>query len=191
MPALLDEKILALHGAFEADGLPHAFGGALALAYWATPRATLDIDVNLFVPSERAEPVLATLARLGVAEPTPAERTRLVESGQLRVRWEHVPIDLFFAHDPLHESCRARALRVPFGAGASIPILSAEDLAIFKVLFDRAKDRRDLRELLFAMGPDFDAAYALDWLQRIVASEDVRLARFDGMLRSEDGDGTE
>lgn len=187
MPALLDEKILALHGAFEADGLPHAFGGALALAYWATPRATLDIDVNLFVPSERAEPVLAALARLGAAQPAPEERRRLAESGQLRVRWEHVPIDLFFAYDPLHESCRARALRVPFGAGASIPILSAEDLAIFKVLFDRAKDWRDLAELLFALGPDFDAGYALDWLRRILAAKDARLARFEAMLRGEEG----
>jgi hypothetical protein len=187
MPALLDEKILALHGAFESAALPHAFGGALALAYWATPRATLDIDVNLFVPSERAEPVLAALVRLGAAEPTPQERRRLADNGQLRVRWEHVPIDLFFAYDPLHESCRARTLRVPFGAGASIPILSAEDLAIFKVLFDRAKDWRDLAELLFALGPDFDATYALDWLRRILDAKDGRLARFEAMLRGEEG----
>ena len=153
MPALLDEKILAIHGAFEAAELPHAFGGALALAYWATPRATLDIDVNLFVPSERAESVLSILAGLGAAEPTPEERRGLAERGQLRVRWEHVPIDLFFAYDPLHESCRARVQRVPFGAGASIPILSAEDLAIFKVLFDRAKDWRDLFELALRARP--------------------------------------
>jgi hypothetical protein len=189
MPALLDEKILALHGAFEAAALPHAFGGALALAYWATPRATLDIDVNLFVPSERAEPVLAALVRLGAEGPTPEERRRLADSGQLRVRWEHVPIDLFFAYDPLHESCRARTLRVPFGEGASIPILSAEDLAIFKVLFDRAKDWRDLSELLFSLGPEFDATYALDWLRRILAPGDERLRRFDEMLHSGTGDG--
>jgi hypothetical protein len=128
--------------------------------------------------------VLAALARLGAAEPTAAERRRLADSGQLRVRWEHVPIDLFFAHDPLHESCRARALRVPFGAGAAIPILSAEDLAIFKVLFDRAKDWRDLAELLFALGPDFDAGYALDWLRRILDPSDARLRRFEELLQS-------
>ena len=187
MPALLDEKILAIHGAFEAAALPHAFGGALALAYWATPRATLDIDVNLFVPSERAEPVLAALVGLGAAEPTPEQRSGLADRGQLRLRWEHVPIDLFFAYDPLHESCRARALRVPFGQGASIPILSAEDLAIFKVMFDREKDWRDLAELLFALGPDFEASYALDWLRRILDAKDGRLARFEAMLRGEAG----
>jgi hypothetical protein len=183
MTALLDEKILAISGAFDGAEIAHAFGGALALAYWATPRATQDIDVNVFVPGERADAVLGALAALGVAEPAPEERRALAERGQLRCRWEHVPVDLFFAYDPLHESCRARALRVPFGAGATIPILSAEDLAVFKVLFDRAKDWRDLGELLFALGPDFDATYALGWLRRILEPGDARLARFDAMWR--------
>jgi hypothetical protein len=187
MPALLDEKILAISGAFDAAQIPHAFGGALALAYWATPRATLDIDVNVFAASSESERVLGVLTGLGVAAPSAAERRALTERGQLRCRWEHVPIDLFFAYDPLHARCRERAPRVPFGAGASIPILSAEDLAIFKVLFDRAKDWRDLTELLFALGPDFDAEYALDWLRRILEPGDARLARFEGMLR--DGEG--
>ena len=186
MPALLDEKILAIGSAFDGARIPHAFGGALALAYWATPRATLDIDVNVFVASEESERVLDVLAALGVEAPSAAERRGLVERGQVRCRWEHVPLDLFFAYDPLHESCRARARRVPFGAGASIPILSAEDLAIFKVLFDRAKDWRDLAELLFALGPEFDAAYAQGWLRRILEPGDARLARFEALLRGED-----
>jgi len=190
MPVLLDEKILAIHGAFDAAGIAHAFGGALALAYWATPRATHDIDVNVFASSTRSEQVFSALAALGVAAPTPVEQRALAEHEQVRCRWEHVPIDLFFAYDLLHESCRARTRHVPFGAGATIPILSAEDLAIFKVLFDRAKDWRDLSELLFALGPEFDGAYTLDWLRRIVAAGDERLARFDGMLRGV-GDASE
>ncbi len=46
----LPEKIIAIHEHLAAAGLPHAFGGALALA-WCTGRArgTIDIDVNVFV----------------------------------------------------------------------------------------------------------------------------------------------
>jgi hypothetical protein len=183
MATLLDEKILGIHRALEAARIPHAFGGALALAYWATPRATQDIDVNVFVPGERAAAVLGVLAGLGVSEPSSEERRTLSDRGQLRCRWEHVPVDLFFAYDPLHESCRERAVSVPFGTGATIPILSAEDLAVFKVLFDRAKDWRDLAELLFALGPDFDALYALGWLRRILEPNDARLQRFEAMWR--------
>ena len=43
----LADKIVAIHQALDAAQLPHAFGGALALA-WCTQRArgTIDIDVN-------------------------------------------------------------------------------------------------------------------------------------------------
>ena len=44
---LLDEKIVAIGRALEAADIPHAFGGAQALAYYATPRATHDIDLNV------------------------------------------------------------------------------------------------------------------------------------------------
>jgi hypothetical protein len=133
-----------------------------------------------------AAAVLDVLGALGVDAASATARRQLAERGQLRCRWEHVPIDLFFAYDALHARCRERALRVPFGAGASIPILSAEDLAIFKGLFDREKDWRDLRELLFALGGEFDAPYALDWLRRILAAGDERLARFEALLHGGD-----
>jgi hypothetical protein len=44
----LPEKVVAIDRAL--DDVPHAFGGALALAYYAEPRATVDIDLNVFVP---------------------------------------------------------------------------------------------------------------------------------------------
>ena len=64
-----------------------------------------------------------------------------------------------------------------------LPILSAEDLAIFKVLFDRPKDWVDVAEMLFAQGPAFDGAYATSWLRRILPRDDARLARFAALLR--------
>ena len=54
-PVLLDEKILAVERALARADVPHAFGGALALAYYATPRATVDIDLNVFVPADEAD----------------------------------------------------------------------------------------------------------------------------------------
>jgi hypothetical protein len=44
------ELIVAVHDHLERGRLSHAFGGALALGYVATPRGTVDIDVNVFVP---------------------------------------------------------------------------------------------------------------------------------------------
>jgi len=182
VPLALDEKIVALEGALGEARVPHAFGGALALAYYATPRGTHDIDLNVFVPAARGDRVLELLAELGVAAGGATALREVRDRGQTRLRWEHTPIDLFFSTDALHESCMARVRRVPFGAD-EIPILSAEDLAVFKAVFDRPKDWSDLAEMLYAQGPAFDAAYVTGWLRRILTEDDARLAHFEALVR--------
>jgi hypothetical protein len=178
---LLDEKVALLARTLAARGVPHAFGGAIALAYYATPRGTHDVDVNVFLPPSAFERVLAALAPLGVEPPTPRARRTLARDEQVRLHWDETPLDLFFSYTELHDACMARRREVPFGPDR-IAILSAEDLAIFKVLFARDKDWRDLREMLLAKAGDFDAAYAAGWLERILAPDDAQLARFHALV---------
>jgi hypothetical protein len=182
----LDEKVSALETVLRKAGLPHAFGGAIALAYYATPRGTHDVDVNLFVPASDFDRVLAALAPLRIDPPTPAMRRALERDEQVRMFWDGTPLDLFFSYTALHAACEERRRRVAFGS-EKITILSSEDLAIFKVLFDREKDWSDLRELLFAQGEGFDAKYALDWLDRVVGHDDPRLLRFREMSERQGG----
>ena len=181
---LLDEKVLALEAALAKAGIAHAFGGAIALAYYATPRGTVDIDLNVFVGTDQAARVFDVIEPLGVDTAGASESSELRDRGQIRLHWEHTPLDLFFAYDPLHESCLERIASVPFGDGAAIPILSAEDLAIFKAIFDRPKDWRDIRELLFALAERFDVDYTQRWLQRILAHDDPRLQQLEELLRA-------
>ena len=181
MKLALDAKVVALERALRGARIPHAFGGAIALAYYATPRGTHDVDINLFVPASEQHRVFEALAPLGVDPPGDAARRQSDRDGQLRVRWDGTPLDLFFSYDALHDACRERRRQVPF-PGERISILSAEDIAIFKVLFDREKDWHDLRELLFAQGERFERDYALGWLERILAPSDARLARFRALL---------
>jgi len=184
---LLDEKVVLLARALAEEGVPHAFGGAIALAYYATPRGTRHVDVNVFLPASEVERVLAALTPLGVGPPTADERRTLERDEQVRLHWDETPLDLFFSYTELHDACMARRRDVPFGA-ERIAVLSAEDLAIFKALFARDKDWRDLREMLFAQAGDFDAAYATGWLERIVAPDDERLARFRALVAEHVGE---
>ena len=58
----LPAKVVALHEALDGARVPHAFGGALALAYWTLdPRGTSDIDHNVFVPAAQCETALKAL----------------------------------------------------------------------------------------------------------------------------------
>ena len=53
----LGERLVTLHQALDAAGVPHAFGGAIALAYCTEdPRGTNDIDCNVCVPASDPGP---------------------------------------------------------------------------------------------------------------------------------------
>jgi len=173
----LSEKVLLIEATLQSARIPHAFGGAIALAYYATPRATIDIDVNVFVESERAEEVLGALARLGAEAPTESESVRLRRDGQARIRWGTTPVDLFFSYDAFHDACMERRRVFPFGEGETIHVLAAEDLVVFKAIFDRDKDWRDIAELAFAVGDELDRDWIESWLERIVGREDERFGR--------------
>lgn len=171
---LLDSKVMGIARALGRAGIPYAFGGPIALAYYAAPRGTEDIDVNVFLRAEEAGPCLEELERLGIARPAV---DREMPDRQAVLSWEHTPIHVFFSYDPFHESCKARVRQVPF-AGGGIRILSAEDITIFKVIYDRPKDRAEVREVLLCMGERIDVEYTIGWLERILGSEDPRVTRF-------------
>src|SRR5688572_33090851 len=110
----LPEKVVAIDAALAGARIPHAFGGALALAYYAEPRATIDVDVNVFLVPAAAVSVENALTPLGVV-PHP-DRAALERDGQSRWQWDLTPVDLFFANHPIHDAMRDAARTVPFGS---------------------------------------------------------------------------
>jgi len=170
----LPDKVLAIHERLRGARIGHAFGGALALAYYAEPRATIDIDLNVFVAPQRHDAVHAALAPLGVGDEVDA--AALLRDGQCRWWWCRTPVDLFFAYDELHDAMRREARTVPFG-DAAIVVLSPEHLTVCKAVFDRPKDWLDVEQVLVCEA-DLDVAEVERWLTRIVGPADRRLQRF-------------
>ena len=174
----LAQRILAIDGSLAA--IPHAFGGALALAYYAEPRATIDIDLNVFVPAARFRDVAAPLAALGADADDPEVAAIVRRDGQARVMWDATPIDLFFAYDAFHDAAARGRRVVPF-ADRSIPILGPEHLVVCKAVFDRPKDWVDIEAMLEA-GTGVDAAEILRWVGRIAGDEDPRYVRVAALI---------
>lgn len=171
----LAAKLLAVDAAFAAAGLPHAFGGAIALAYYAEPRATVDLDCNVFVGVDARHQVVAVLAPIGVDPP--ADDAALVRDGQVRLWWGRTPVDLFFSYDPFHDAMARSTRPVPF-ADRTIAILGPEHLVVCKAVFDRRKDWLDIEQVLVTV-PAFDVGEVRRWLPHIVGTDDPRAARFE------------
>ena len=180
---LLDEQLVALEGAFGDAEIPHAFGGAHALAYYGNIRATQDIDVNVFLPVDELDRVFSVLGALGASVENPGLRVLARRDEQVRVLWYATPVDLFFAYDPLHLSSMERRRRVDF-YGDTITVLSAEDLIVFKATFDRQKDWVDIAGIVVACEAPLDFDYVRGWLERIDGPERKRLERLERIVRS-------
>ena len=171
----LAERLVALHRALTRRRIPHAFGGAIALAYWTLePRGTRDIDVNVFVPASDAERVLRALPD-GVDQPD-GTATAIARDGQIRLWWDDTPVDLFFDYVPIHEEAARNRRTVPF-EGTRIPVLGPTELAVFKVMFDRTRDWADVEEM--AAAGTLDVAAVKRALAKLVDPDDARLARLD------------
>ena len=181
----LAQRLLAIHQALEAGGFEHAFGGAIALAYWTLdPRGTSDIDVNVFAAAEHAEPALAALPSAIDHDEGTVEA--IARDGQIRLWWDETPIDLFFDNVPLHVSAARNRRIVPF-AGQEIPVLGPIELAVFKAMYDRTRDWADIEAMLTAGTLDVDSVR--EQIIAMVGPRDPRIARLEDAVRRADGPG--
>lgn len=172
------ERIVALHDALRRAQLPHAFGGALALA-WCTERArgTIDIDLNAFVESSRSAVVFDALPA-GVQR-SDHDLMLCLRDGQVRLWWDQTPIDLFTNTTSFHVAASQRAVVHSF-ASRQVPFLGCGDLAVFKAFFNRTKDWADLEAMLQARTLDADAV--LGPLTHYLGGDDERVARFRALV---------
>jgi hypothetical protein len=176
----LPDRLVAIHTGLAKERIPHAFGGAIALAYWTEdPRGTRDIDVNLFLPSDEWRQVLAALPD-GVTASDDAVAA-IERDGQARLWWDDIPVDVFFSSLPIHDEAARHTREVPF-EGTTIPILGPLELALFKVLFDRGRDWGDIEEMLASRTLDADALR--ERLAGLIDSGDHRFKRLDDALEN-------
>lgn len=179
-PLLVLERAVLLHQSLEAADIPHALGGALALAYHVQdPRGTNDIDLNVTLDPETPDPLFEALPQ-GLPW-SRADVDSVRRTGQVRLYWPHpeppmppIPVDLFLPQDEFHAVVAARTELVPM-MDTMVPIISATDLAIFKALFSRSKDWADIEELL-RFGA-VNAGEVSRWLVDLVGEDDPRLSR--------------
>jgi hypothetical protein len=157
----LGSALFELDDVLVAADVRYAIGGALALAYYAQPRATGDIDLCVSTPQTSAETLLDRLAAAGWSPQhpgvpaLPVAGVRLVQADGLGV------CDLFFSFDPFHGDLLANAILQPFVNGTEtrmLPFAAPDDYVVLKLSFSRPKDWVDIGALLEA-GTRLDVDY--------------------------------
>jgi len=169
----LPEKVLAVHQALAKSGIQHAIGGAIAFAYYGEPRTTIDIDVNVFLPTDHWGDVKSALIPLEID--VEVDEIALRRENEIRLPWDRNDVHLFFSTDQLHDAMPAGVRRVPF-CGSMIPLVAPEHLIVRKAMLDRPKDWLDIEAILIATDPlDFEEIHT--WIRRLAGAEDPRVTK--------------
>jgi hypothetical protein len=178
-PAVIEAAVALIDG-LDRAGFEYALSGAVALAYYTTPRATVDLDVAVNADSTRLPELVRVLREAG-CDLDEDRALAAAERGDFGARWRGIRIDLFLPVLALSHEAMQRRVRVPFGERQAW-ILSAEDVALFKLIFGRTKDQADLERLFAAQRGRLDLDYLDRWVAELFAADDVRQRRY-GELR--------
>jgi hypothetical protein len=166
--------------------LPYMLIGGLAVAQWGEPRATLDVDLTLWVEPSQFESTLELLAaRLTMRATEPlafARRTRVMPA----LASNGVAVDLVFAAWPLEQQAIEQAVERKV-AGVTVRVAEINYLLLLKLISERPKDRADA-SALFRRHRD---GVNLVWLERELAAladalaQPEMLERFRSMAEGE------
>lgn len=187
-PRTAAEIARAIADVIEQKGLPYAIGGAIALGFYAPPRATIDVDINIFVPPERElDRALAALSEAGFVPEKNADalKTQACSEGQFRGQIDGMRIDVFVPAIGFYERLADRRRQVPL-LGRPMWILGAEDLVVLKLMFNRRKDLADVEALMAEQGTGLDRMYIRQALMELVGPDDERLAGLQAIERDVD-----
>lgn len=168
MPSPVAELLRDLAGALDGLALEWYLFGAQAAIVHGAARLTADIDVTVLWPSAVSPAALVEALRQArfvprVDDPQFLARTRVIP---LEHPHTGIPVDVVLGGPGLEEAFAARARRRVVD-GADVPVASAEDLVVMKVLAGRPKDVGDVAAVLAAQYRSFDATYARQTLHAL------------------------
>jgi hypothetical protein len=177
----LVEAIAAIIDHFEGAGIDYAIGGAVSYSAWAEPRATRDIDLNIWVTLERIEHAFDVLAAAGVRLDRAAARRDADERGMFVGYLGEYRVDVFIPSVPFYAEALRRRRRVRL-AHRDTWVLSADTLIVFKMLFYRPKDLVDVQRLIEIQGDAVDRGFVRQSLIDMLGPDDERIRSWDDLM---------
>jgi hypothetical protein len=150
-----------------AASVPFMLTGSFALAYYATPRMTRDLDMVVALDERDVEPVVAAFASDFYVDADAARTAVLTEVNLMHLE-SGVKVDLIVRKsDEFRQVEFARRKPVAI-ANVQTWIVSCEDLILSKLVWalqsNSELQRRDIRQLLVG---SIDRDYTRKWAQQL------------------------
>jgi hypothetical protein len=167
----------------ESQHFSYALGGALAFSVWAVPRATADIDLNIWCSPDRIEETVGLLYAAGVGGPEKGIAIKQAEEdGVAYVSWQGIRLDVFVPSIPFYDEAYRTRVRAEVPDIGAAWVLSKEALCVFKMLFFRLKDILDVEKLIAVQREDLDSDFVVTQLAEMLGEEDERVLKFKSLI---------
>lgn len=131
-----EHALAAVVRLLEAEGIPYMLIGGMANAVWGEPRATVAIDITVWVAEDDVPGTVAALtAALPAVVPDPAAFVGQTRVLPLRTA-DGVRVDLIFGMLPFEEEAIRRAVPTTI-AETAVRVCTPEDLILHKIISQR------------------------------------------------------
>lgn len=161
----LDEIFRKAIDVVGGERIPFMVYGGIAFPFWGRVVATDDVDLVVRVAESDVERLFKAFRAAGFYLPDNAERLFFIDTwtvASLKGR----DVDLALGATEFDASALARAVRVRV-FGREVPVASAEDLILYKLVAHRRKDLAHIEDILVRQGNTLDLAYLNTWAQKI------------------------
>lgn len=157
-----------------------AVGGSLALGIWSTPRATLDVDLNVYAQShDQVDSLFQSLSVLGAVYLSeahgqnpitlPEAREKSAKDAIIHCTINNIDCDLFLDRTAAQRASKRRKKAVVIRR-RTVNFVDAETLACYKLVWQRPKDLVDL-DMLFAAYFNRGDRLDVDYIRALLDAE--------------------
>lgn len=154
----LERTLVKLVEVLGRKKIPYMVIGGLANAVWGVARATVDVDVTVWVSDGELSGSVDYLTEAFESRtPNPQEFTRKTRVLPMQSE-DGIPIDVIFGLLPFEKEAISRAVNRTV-QGVDVRFCTAEDLILHKVVSERPRDREDARNVAIRRKGKLDLAY--------------------------------
>lgn len=172
----LQSVVVAVSAALTKAKVPHALTGGLAVAAWAPRHEVFTTDdVDFGILAGKRDPSRIILKQVAGATPADQPYTDLERVSFIKVNVGEIRVDFVLPRNSafVREAFR-RAGQIKV-AGAVIPLLSPEDVFLYKSIAARPKDIKALAALTYASR--FNWNYVNRWAKKLGTDGALRALR--------------
>ena len=152
------DSFILMNEFFQSHQIRYCLIGGIAAGFWGEPRYTKDMDFTVVSVTGTISATVRLLQKEKfIIEEKGPSQVQVIKKGNLRFQ-----ADLILAETEYQDWVVQRAITVDV-FGVKVPICTAEDLIILKLIANRRQDLLDIENVLKHHALRLDGAYLKKW----------------------------